>query len=66
VSDVSGSCPNLTFTVQRRTVFTDSNTSFRSGNCRQVDDSGRNVVVNGEVREGDRVYARTVEIRGRD
>ncbi|HSK08046.1 MAG TPA: BACON domain-containing carbohydrate-binding protein [Vicinamibacterales bacterium] len=61
VSGLSGACPNLTFTVERQTVFTDSSTKFTSGNCRHVT-NGRYVRVDGLVREAGRVYAVTVEI----
>ncbi|HOC18854.1 MAG TPA: BACON domain-containing protein [Vicinamibacterales bacterium] len=63
VDDVRGSCPNLEFRLERRSVETDAATSFRSGNCRHVND-GRYVRVTGELR-GRRIYATIVEI-GRD
>ena len=64
VDALIGSCPNLRFTLQGRPVFTDAATEFRSGNCKHVDD-GRQVRLEGEVREGGDVHATIVEI-GRD
>jgi hypothetical protein len=56
---VVGVCPALQFLVSGTTVYTDSSTSFKKGNCRDLK-SGSSVSVDG-VREGNAVKARTVE-----
>jgi uncharacterized protein DUF5666/all-beta uncharacterized protein/BACON domain-containing protein len=47
VSHVSGSCPNLTFTVGGRTVKTDRDTRFRDITCADVARGGRSITGDG-------------------
>jgi Domain of unknown function (DUF5666)/Putative binding domain, N-terminal/Viral BACON domain len=61
---VVGVCPALQFLVNGTTVYTDSTTSFKKGNCRDLK-NGTSVSVDG-VREGNVVKARTVEIDKND
>jgi hypothetical protein len=48
VSNLSGSCPAVRFTVDDREVFTDGNTRFRRGDCDDLDRRDR-VEVEGEL-----------------
>jgi Domain of unknown function (DUF5666)/Viral BACON domain len=57
---VVGACPALQFLVNGTTVYTDSSTSFKKGNCGKLK-NGTGVSVDG-VREGSVVRARTIEI----
>jgi hypothetical protein len=57
---VVGGCPALQFLVNGTTVYTDSSTSFKKGNCGKLK-NGTGVSVDG-VREGSVVRARTIEI----
>jgi hypothetical protein len=61
VSDLSGSCPALTFRVGDRTVFTDASTRFRDG-CAALAEGSR-VRIDGEERSSGRVYAIDVDLR---
>ena len=54
-SGVSGTCPNLRFTVRSTTVVTSSSTEFRRGPCSDVT-AGREVAVEG-IRLGDGTIA---------
>lgn len=60
VSGVSGSCPNLRFTVDGRTVTTDRDTDFRSGRCSDVK-NGTEVSVRGLRTSAGTIDARRVE-----
>ena len=57
---VVGACPALHFLVNGTTVYTDSSTSYKRGNCGKLK-NGTEVSIDG-VREGSVVRARTVEI----
>jgi hypothetical protein len=61
VSNLSGNCPALTFTVEKRTVFTDASTRFNDG-CAALAEGSR-VRIDGEERASGRVYATAVEAR---
>lgn len=61
ISNLSGSCPNVSFTVAGRIVFTDSNTTFDDGSCRDLVD-GIEVEVDGELLDDGRIRATEVEI----
>ena len=62
VSGVSGSCPNLAFTLRSRSVYTTSDTEFRKGPCKDVRDGAR-VKVEGREMSNGLVRADRVEIR---
>jgi hypothetical protein len=61
---VDGSCPNLTFLLEFRRVFTTGDTNFR-GNCRSIR-SGTALSVEGRLQPDGRVRATRVENRGDD
>jgi hypothetical protein len=61
VSNKSGNCPSLTFTVQGTTVTTDGNTKFNGGQCSQVA-NGTKVEVEGTHQANNSVLAKQVEI----
>jgi hypothetical protein len=61
VSNKSGNCPSLTFTVQETTVTTDGNTKFNGGQCSQVA-NGTKVEVEGTHQANNSVLAKQVEI----
>jgi hypothetical protein len=61
VADLAGSCPDLTFTVGRRTVFTDANTRFKDG-CAALA-NGTDVRIDGEETASGQVYATAVDKR---
>lgn len=60
VSNKSGTCPSLTFTVQGSTVNTDGNTKFDGGQCSQIA-NGTKVDVDGTRQTNNNVLAKTVE-----
>ena len=62
VSNVSGSCPNVTFTAAERVVIADQNTDFRKGGCRDLSD-GERVRVRGTTITGSPVTATRIEFR---
>lgn len=61
VSNKSGTCPTLTFTVQGSTVTTDGNTKFEDGQCSQIA-NGTKVDVEGTRQGNNTVLAKTVEV----
>jgi hypothetical protein len=61
VSNKSGNCPSLTFTVQETTVTTDGNTKFNGGQCSQVA-NGTKVEVEGTHQANNSMLAKQVEI----
>jgi hypothetical protein len=65
VSNVRGSCPDLTFTIAGTVVVTNSATRYREGNCRHVDDKRRVTVVGLRQADG-RVTAEQIDIKGGD
>jgi hypothetical protein len=60
VSGLSGSCPNLSFSVGSRRVVTNDNTRFTQGNCRRMR-NGLGVDITGTVSSGT-VHATRVEM----
>jgi uncharacterized protein DUF5666 len=60
ISNKSGTCPSLTFTVQGSTITTDGNTKFEGGQCSQVA-NGTKVEVEGSRQANNSVLARNVE-----
>lgn len=65
VSGLSGSCPNLSFSVNGEHVFSDGSTQFREGHCKHVEE-GRRVLVVGEREADNRVRAQRIDLRQRD
>jgi hypothetical protein len=65
VSGLSGSCPNLRFTVAGRVVTTDGETDFRSGRCSDMR-NGREVSVRGFRTSAGTIDARRVEFEEDD
>lgn len=61
VSNLSGSCPTLTFTVQRTTVKTNSATVFEHGSCTRIV-NGTRVEVEGRRQADGTIVATEVEI----
>jgi Domain of unknown function (DUF5666) len=61
VSNKSGNCPTLTFTVQGSTVTTDGNTKFEDGQCSQIA-NGTKVEVDGTRQANNTVLAKKVEL----
>jgi hypothetical protein len=61
VSNLSGRCPNLTFTIDGQTIKTDGSTDFDKGSCHQVENS-RRVEVEGIRLPGGVILAIEVEI----
>jgi hypothetical protein len=61
VSDLSGACPTVTFTVEHRTVRTTAQTSINGGNCRDIKEKVK-VEVRGVVTSGDAVAASSITI----
>jgi hypothetical protein len=61
ISNKSGNCPTLTFTVQGSTVTTDGNTKFEDGQCSQIA-NGTKVEVEGTRQANNSVLAKNVEI----
>lgn len=62
VSSLGGTCPSLTFLVDRRQVTTTSETRFSSGECRHLRD-GMEVDVTGDVLSNGTIQARRVELK---
>ena len=60
VSNKSGTCPSLTFTVQGATVNTDGTTKFEGIQCAQIA-NGTKVEVEGTRQANDNVLAKKVE-----
>jgi hypothetical protein len=60
IGGLSGSCPNLRFTVDGRTVITDRETEFRDGRCSDAQ-NGEDVEVRGFPQSDGTVLARRVE-----
>jgi Domain of unknown function (DUF5666) len=65
VRSLSGSCPDLTFTIGGTTVFADESTRYREGNCKHVEE-GRRVVVVGQRQPDGRVRAERIDIKEKD
>jgi hypothetical protein len=61
VSGLSGSCPNLRFTVTGTAVATDNHTDYTKGRCRDLS-NGDTVTVTGTQQANGIVDADTVEI----
>ena len=61
VSNLTGSCPSVTFTVDDRRVYSDASTRFKE-DCSAVVDGGR-VKVEGEESADGRVYATEVDTK---
>jgi hypothetical protein len=61
VSDVSGTCPEITFKVERRTIQATSQTSISGGNCRDIKDKVK-VEVRGVETSRDAVTASSITI----
>jgi uncharacterized protein DUF5666/all-beta uncharacterized protein/BACON domain-containing protein len=62
VSQLSGSCPTLRFTVDKRDVVTDDETRFTRGKCKDVRD-GHEVEVDGQSMANGVVVATRVELK---
>ena len=62
LSGLSGSCPNLRFTVSGTVVTTSGRTEFRKGSCRDVT-AGREVEAEGERQPDGAIAARRVELK---
>jgi hypothetical protein len=62
VSDLGGTCPAVTFVVDRTRVTTTASTTFQRGNCRHVE-NGLSVQVTGLRQADGSVQAQTVELR---
>ena len=60
ISGVSGSCPNLRFTVDNRTVTTDRETDFRHGECSKAR-NGEHVIVRGFAQADGTVLATRID-----
>jgi outer membrane biosynthesis protein TonB len=65
VSDLTGTCPAVTFTVERRTVRTTAQTSISGGNCSDIKDKAK-IAVRGVVTSGDVVAASSITIVDKD
>jgi hypothetical protein len=61
VGSLRGTCPNLTFAVNGSTIVTDTQTRYRKGKCKDVEDGSR-VIVAG-VESAGRVNAEEIEIK---
>jgi hypothetical protein len=61
ISNKSGNCPALTFTVQGSTVTTDGNTKFEDQQCSQIA-NGTKVEVEGTRQANNSVLAKKVEL----
>jgi Domain of unknown function (DUF5666)/Viral BACON domain len=64
VSRLSGTCPSLSFSVDRRDVITDQKTRYTKGNCRRLED-GMEVKIEGVLLTDGVVRATKVELRDR-
>jgi hypothetical protein len=62
VTGISGTCPNLRFTVRGTAVITSSSTEFRRGSCQDVR-AGRAVEVDGIRLSDGAIAALRVELR---
>jgi hypothetical protein len=61
VSQLSGSCPDISFTVNGRTVYAHGGTKVKGGNCRSLRD-GREVEVKGTLMSDDTIRADEIDI----
>jgi hypothetical protein len=61
ISNLSGACPNLRFTVEGRQVMSDSTTRFTEGSCGDLR-SGMEAKIEGELRADGVVRATKVEL----
>ena len=64
VTDVSGRCPDLTFTVSQYTVVTDHSTKFKDISCGDVARGGRSVTGEGSTDANGVVHADIVKKAG--
>jgi uncharacterized protein DUF5666 len=60
ISGLSGSCPNLRFTVQNRLIATDRDTDFKGAKCSEAR-NGNAVIVTGLRQSDGSIDARRVE-----
>jgi hypothetical protein len=66
ITSVSGSCPNLTFTVRGTTIVTDRSTDYRKSDCGDVR-RGRDVSGSGTMQGNGPIKATDVRVqRDRD
>jgi hypothetical protein len=61
VSNRSGNCPTISFSVPGTTVMTNSNTKFEDGSCAQVVNGAR-LEVEGTRQSNNTILAREIEI----
>lgn len=61
VSDKSGTCPSITFTIAGTKIMTTEATRFEDGKCSDVV-NGRKVEIEGEQRDDKTLRARKVDL----
>jgi hypothetical protein len=61
ISNLSGTCPDMSFTVAGRIVIADSGTRYDDGSCRNLA-NGVEVEVEGELLDDGRIRATEIEI----
>jgi len=61
MSGLSGSCPNVSFTVSSTTVFAIGSTNYVDGKCKDLR-NGRNVTVTGTIQADRRVLATLIDV----
>ena len=61
IDSISGSCPNVTFVLDDKTVYTTSATRYDDGNCRDLERREK-VKVKGTLMSDGRIRANEVEI----
>jgi hypothetical protein len=61
VRDLGGSCPNISFTVDGRSVVADAGTRYDDGSCSSMREN-RKVEVTGELRNDGRIRALEIEV----
>jgi hypothetical protein len=62
LSDLRGSCPNVSFTVDDRRVAADSNTGFHKRSCWALS-NGAKVTVKGRVQANGVILASRIDIK---
>jgi hypothetical protein len=62
VQGLTGSCPNLVFTVAQQRVVTHAGTEFEDGSCAEVR-NGRRVEAEGALRGDGALVARKLELK---
>jgi hypothetical protein len=65
IGGLTGSCPQLSFTVRGTAVIADSSTNYDAGNCSSMK-NGRKVEISGTMLPDGRVHAEKIKLEKDD